>query len=207
MFSTTRFPISHYWYTLFASTQYVSTMTRCPPLANCAIDNLHVLMVVFVLPYRPLDAQLDPGIRASRHWSRCCWRSARRYKNHLYVGLLAVPGLRLVRNILRRRTRGRRSDLRLPRRHRWRRVIGYSRVSTRTRVPWNRRAGFWERIVWTKMWNCWEILSYRSQNCSSISRGSSGMIVRRILVESEIDVVKSTRNSYSPQSSTLRPFW
>jgi hypothetical protein len=151
MFSKMRSPISHYWYMLFALTRCVSTMTKYLPLSNCAISNLHVSKVVFVLPYRPADAQLGPGTLASRHWSRYCWKLVRPCKNHLYVGSPAVPDLRLVRNILRRRRKGIQFGLRLPRRHRGRREIDYSLVWKRTMELQSRRVRFLERIVWKRM--------------------------------------------------------
>jgi hypothetical protein len=173
-------------------------MTRCLPPSSYGISSLHVSMAAFSQPYRPEDAQLDPGTRAAMHWSRCCWRLGRPYKSHPCVDLLAAPGLQLGRSIPRRRMRGRQSGLRRFRRHSSRRATNCSPEWRKTRELWSRRVRFWGRIVWKKKRNWWERLSYQSHNCSStLMERWNRTIVRRILAGNGIDEVRLMRSSCS----------
>lgn len=141
MSATTHFPVSRCCYTLFASIRCVSKTTRYPPLSNCEISNLHVVTAVFVPPCRLRHVLLGLGNLVSIHSSKWRRKLARRCRNHLYEGLPEVPGLRLVRNILRRHMRG---TLFGPRRsrHSWRRGTDYSQASRRRRGLRNPRVSF-----------------------------------------------------------------
>lgn len=69
------------------------------------------------------------------------------------MGLPVVPGLRFVRNILRRRMRGKQSGLRRLRPCNERRVISCSPASRRKMEPLNRRVLSLETILWKRMSN------------------------------------------------------
>jgi len=150
MFATTHSLISHYYCRLFVLIQYASMMTKYPPPSNYVINSLRALTVVFGRLYHLLRAQLGPGIPASTHWSSWYLRLVRRCKNHLYEGLLVVPGLRLDRSTRRRRMKGRRSDPR-PLGRSERRVISCLRAWKRKKVRSSQRVWSLGMIVLKKM--------------------------------------------------------
>ena len=199
MSATMHFLIWHCCCRPFVSRQSASTTTRYPPLSNYAIGNQHASTVVSVRRYRPPRALRLRVTQASRHWSRCCRRSVRRCKNHLYEGSVVVPDLRLDRNILRRRMKGRRSGLRAPRPRDGYRVTSCSRGWRRKRGRLNRRVSFSERIAWKTRLNRKETLSNQTQQYSWISSAISNMtIVLQISAASVIDEEYSTRSSCPP---------
>jgi hypothetical protein len=110
------FLIERYCYKLFVSIQCASMTTRYPPPSNYVTNNPHVEKVASGLLYRPQHAPRDPVILVWTRWWKCYWMLVKPCKNHRYGGSLEVPGLRLVRNILRRRMRGIQSGLRRRRR-------------------------------------------------------------------------------------------
>ena len=157
MSAMTHFPIWHYWYTPSVWIRYASTTTRYPPPSNCAIDNRRVSMAVFARPYRPLHVRWGPGTPASTHSSRCYLKLVKRCKNHPFEDLPVVPGLRLDRNILRRRMKGRQSDPLRLRRHNVRRATGCLRGSRSMRELLSRRARFLGRML-LKNWLNWSVI-------------------------------------------------
>jgi hypothetical protein len=159
MSATTHFPVSHCYYMLFASIRCVSKTTRYPPPSNCAISSLHAVMAVFLPQCHLRHVLLGLGNLVSIRSSKWRRKLVRRCRNHLYVGSPEVPGLRLVRSILRRRMRG---TLFGPRRsrHSSRRGIDYSRASRSRKELRNPRVSFSETRERRKLWN-WRVkLSY-----------------------------------------------
>jgi len=112
----THFPVLHCCCTCLVSTQYVAMMTRYPPLANYATDNLHAARAECEWRCRLRHAQRFPGNRALTRRSRQYLTSAIPCMIPRYLlDLLAVPGLRLDRSSQHRHTMERRSDLLRPR--------------------------------------------------------------------------------------------
>jgi hypothetical protein len=159
MSARTHFPVLHCYCMLFAAIRYVSKTTRYPPLSSCAISNLHAVMAASLPLCRLRHVLLGLGNLVSIHSSKWRRKWVRRCRNHLYVGSPEVPGLRLVRNILRRRMRGILSGPRRSR-HSSRRGTDYSRASRRRRGLRNLRVSFSGRRERRKLRNWWVKLSY-----------------------------------------------
>lgn len=109
------FRVLHYYYMCLVSTQCVAMMTRYPPLANYATDNLHAARAACGWRCRLRHARRSPGNRALTRLSRYYLTLAIPCMTPRYLlGLLAVPGLRFDRSRRRHMTE-RRFDLLRPR--------------------------------------------------------------------------------------------
>src|SRR5277367_4177309 len=105
--------IARCYYMPPSSIRCASMMTKYPPLSSYVTSNRHVWTVAYARQYHLQHARRVPANQLLIYSSTYCSTSARLCRSHLYHGgLLVVPDLRLVRNILRRHRKETQFDLR-----------------------------------------------------------------------------------------------